>query len=232
MKRIGFIFYTLFLMFPICLIADDYQKSDKFFDANNALTPLGKNQNNTNYKKDSIFNKKLEYFNEEEKKGEKKLNKEKTLEKKGDIIADSNDMELVSGNKIINLGLVVNGINKKHFTQVMEKFMTAVDDFDLDAGHIYFNGFYNTDDSSTTLPLVARGASVTFHYSIPEQFNISLSPTWIVQTADGLILLEGIKNLNRYINKKGEFVENGVPMEQRMSEREDNNFKGGSIFSD
>jgi len=231
-RKKWFLFTILFLIIPITLSADDYQKSDSFFGSNNALTPFGNNQADSGFRKDDLFEKKNNYFDGKFEKKSKEKEKEaiKKQEKKIDNFFASEDSEIVSGSKIINIGLVVNAVNKKHFSQVMEKLMTTVDDFDLDSGHVYLNGLTFEKDDYILTPLIARGSSMSYHFTVPEQFNISLSPTWIIQTAEGLILLEGVKNLNRYINKKGEFVENGVPIEQRVSEREDNSFKGGSIF--
>ena len=241
MKKIYIFLTTFFLTVPFPLNADDYQKSDGFFGSNNALTPLGKNQefsefkNNSEFEKGNLFEKDNSFFGE--KFNDKKLskthktnNEKEKAQKSSNNIFASNNQEIVSGSKIISLGLVVNAINKKHFSQVMEKLMTTVDDFDLDAGQIYLNGIINESMYPLITPMVARGSIASSHFTIPEEFNISYSPTWIIQTSEGRILLEGVSNLRRYINKKGEFVEAGVPAEQRVGEREDNTFKGGSIF--
>lgn len=50
---------------------------------------------------------------------------------------------------------------------------------------------------------------------VPDEFKMTYSPGWILDTARGRIMVEGIMKLGTFINEKGEFVESMLKDEQK-----------------
>ncbi len=66
------------------------------------------------------------------------------------------------------------------------------------------------EGTGTFAPLFAAGALPISVQEVPKQYPVTLSPTWIVETDQGTILLEGVTHLERYVNGRGEFVDRSL----------------------
>lgn len=58
-------------------------------------------------------------------------------------------------------------------------------------------------------------SSLSLVDKVPDEFKITYSPGWILDTARGRIMVEGIIKLGTFINEKGEFVESMLKEEQK-----------------
>ncbi|MGI6524368.1 MAG: hypothetical protein ACOX2O_03615 [Bdellovibrionota bacterium] len=152
---------------------------------------------------------------------------------KGKVYDNDSREESISeqhGKKIINIGAAINGVDQDHLKREIQKLIEAVDKHDLDAGEIFLITQNYAAASDIALPLVVRGGIVTFPAQVPAEYNATISPTWILQTEEGKIVLEGVDDLNRYINKKGEFVEKAQPLKMMDSENRQEFKSFSSLF--
>lgn len=117
-------------------------------------------------------------------------------------------LDAKSGAKVVSIGLVSSAMDKEHLRENLETMSSAMKRYDLVQGAIWMIGPKKAYDRleleqmmgeySLSLPDVTKNKPVTV--------DIKLSPTWILHTTEGRVLLEGLK-LERYINSRGEFVE-------------------------
>lgn len=106
------------------------------------------------------------------------------------------------------IGLVVNSMQKDHYEETLAKLLALADNHKLKISTIYTLGDFEVATSSPALPaIVARGGVVRVVNEIPNGYDISLSPTFVVKTGEGEILLEAVPNLERYFNNQGDFLE-------------------------
>ncbi|MBX7145098.1 MAG: hypothetical protein K1X79_11655 [Oligoflexia bacterium] len=114
------------------------------------------------------------------------------------------------------IGLVVNSLVKEHYEETLSKLISLADMHKLKISTVYTMGDFEITTSSPALPaIVARGGVVRVVNEIPNGYDISLSPTYIVKTAEGEILLEAVPNLDRYFNNQGEFLEPEIRSDQK-----------------
>ena len=121
------------------------------------------------------------------------------------------------GVPVYAIGMIVNSVKSDHFDAAAKQLKTFLAAHDMRAGTIYMVGYSDTTYASPyVLPLIAMGASFENVVEVPEQYKTALSPTFIVSTAEGEVLLEAVGSLNQYFNGKGEYVdpkrkEQGIP---------------------
>lgn len=113
--------------------------------------------------------------------------------------------------KVLAIGGILNALDKEHFQAKARELLDVVERHDLDVGFIWAIGSF---DNLTTVPemlnLVARNGVVELAEAPPEKYaSVKLSPTWIVRTPDGDIVLEGTGPLAQHLNVRGEFVQKG-----------------------
>jgi len=115
------------------------------------------------------------------------------------------------GLKVLSIGAVINSYNEKHFNAEVDKLLKVADKYDLNVGEVFTIGPETKENTKNDLPLLARGAVIVPQFFIPAEYDIRVSPTWILTTSEGQILLEGVTSVERYLNMRGEFIEKGMP---------------------
>jgi len=113
--------------------------------------------------------------------------------------------------KVISVGGILNALDKVHFQEKARELLEVVERHDLDVGFIWAVGSF---DNLTTVPemmsLVARNGVGELAERTTEKYaTVKISPTWILRTPDGDIVLEGTGPLAQHFNVRGEFVRKG-----------------------
>jgi hypothetical protein len=122
--------------------------------------------------------------------------------------------------KVLSVGGVINAVDKAHFDEKLKELLEVVDRYDLNVGFIWAIGsVQNIMNSPNALFLVARQGVIEAAEEAPDHYNIKRSPTWVLRTPKGEILLEATGPLAAHFNMKGEFVEK--PNEMRVAREED-----------
>lgn len=124
---------------------------------------------------------------------------------RAELASASDDKE---GIKIIQIGLVSSAMNKEHLWENLQSLSDTVKRFDFLAGPIFMVGPKKAYDR-----LELEAAMGRYSMSLPDvrqhgpaKRDFSMSPTWILRTTKGEVILEGLP-LSKYINSRGEFVE-------------------------
>ena len=113
-----------------------------------------------------------------------------------------------NGTKIASIGLVVAGDDIKHIEKTFRSLKSTAVKNKLPLGEItIWGGIPEGIDKKLMAAIVIMGANLKVAFKPADTYSITQSPTWVLETKDGVVLLEGIDNVDRYINSKGEFVE-------------------------
>ena len=114
----------------------------------------------------------------------------------------------VSGTKIKSIGVIVAGEDTKHLEETFLTLKKTASEKKLPIGEITaWGGFPEKIDEHLMTAMVIMGAQLKVALDPADTYSITQSPTWVLETKDGVVLLEGIDRADRYINSKGEFVE-------------------------
>ena len=90
---------------------------------------------------------------------------------------------------------------------------------DLGIGEIFAIGNVTTafDTSQDLLRVFARGGAISIRSTVPEKYKVKKSPSWILYTREGEILLEATGPLANNFNQKGEFIDKNAHLEKIVS---------------
>jgi hypothetical protein len=120
------------------------------------------------------------------------------------VPSSSEAVERLSGERLKEIGVLVNGADAQEFLAILE---TAVKRYpDVKFGPIAIG----SDDPNAQLisrlqGFSARGARLAKR-SDPVFSGAALSPTWVVGTESGYHLLEGLKDPLVFVNSRAEFI--------------------------
>ena len=118
------------------------------------------------------------------------------------------------GEPIDSISVIVHGLNDAHFKQVMRNFLQLMAKRDLDIDFVFKMGLTDMRDKeirSIRYQVWALEGEVWNVREIPERYQaIRKSPTWIVNTERGEILVEGFPTLDEFVNAKGEFIDGRI----------------------
>ena len=110
---------------------------------------------------------------------------------------------------IVRLGVILSGIDDKHFANTLQELLDVALKYNLALGKVVMVGpFNNPPKVDVFMGIAVLGGTEVAIDELPAKYSVSKSPTWIVTTAKGEILLEGFTDLERFMNSKGEFVQN------------------------
>lgn len=164
----------------------------------------------------TIQNKDRTHSENDEKKEEDQSSVDPMGSKKKELFdqMDGTDKEIY---KVISVGAVINGVNKKHLEEYVQRFQELIKDRDFPVGKLKIVGppehigkFYQYLEANPTeenLTKLFQGLLNTeMALEVPAELNISSSPTWVIQTDKGTVLLEGYKDPRKFFNKKGELA--------------------------
>lgn len=107
-----------------------------------------------------------------------------------------------------SIGGVVNSLDAEHYAKSLQTLTEFAIAKNLDIGTIYTLGDMKiATDSPLVTKVVARGGVVHIVSNVPKGYDVNLSPTWIVKTDEGEILLEAVGPLEKYFNQAGQFLD-------------------------
>jgi len=199
------IFLFLVIYFYSC--TSFAQESSPFFDKNYAQNPLSES-------KEIREDKELERNHIQQKKESSSDIEEKsrTLDFKSpeDFVLTSQDVFSDKPGILVNwLGLIVNTQETSNFNLSVSELLLVASQFDLAIGQVYFMGHSQAllKEFKKVGSIVARGGVVKMLETLPEKYQVERSPSWIVSTNKGEFVLDGVLKLNRFFNKKGEFLD-------------------------
>lgn len=104
---------------------------------------------------------------------------------------------------ISKLSIVLNGADKAHFDTFLKLYHEITVKYSLPTGTIYsVGGLENLSQlSQLWVPLTVSGA--TFELLEKAPYELQRSPSWIIDTEKGRVLLEGEEDLKKHLNAKG-----------------------------
>ena len=127
-----------------------------------------------------------------------------------DITSNQENKKSLSNSLNVNwVSLIVNALDKPHFIAELDRFQKLAVKNDFDIAEVIAVGppDYSKDIESRMVNFSARGGSLYYKPEIPEKYKVTSSPALIVGTADGLHILEGVNNYDRYFNSQAEFIQ-------------------------
>lgn len=112
--------------------------------------------------------------------------------------------------KVRSVSAILSALDSRDFQSRLRDLLDVADKYDLDVGPIYAVGDLRlVYDSENIIPLVARGATIGVVDEPPEPYaSVKRSPTFILDTEKGQVILEGFFSIQRFLTSKGEFVDN------------------------
>lgn len=118
----------------------------------------------------------------------------------------------VSGIKVSELSLVVNSIERTHFKQTFSEYISTLRKLKIKAGTLYAVGAYPDEfmlaPSPESLEFIQKKGRFIPVTKAPKEYKVTLSPTWLVKTSQGVVVLEGIEDPKVLLNAKGEYIPN------------------------
>ena len=208
--------------------AEDPDKSKGFYDKNFAETPLKKREggrfpdgsfptpksgSNTpeQYLPDKSTQQQIEKLLKDSKSGEwqremgadnKSVAPMKSDAPQGDLTG------LMRAIPVRSIGGIINSLDAQHYTNSLQQLTDFARAKNLNIGTIYTLGDMRIATENPNVPkVVARGGVVRMVSNIPQGYNVNLSPTWVLKTDEGEILLEAVGPLEKYFNQKGEYLD-------------------------
>ena len=124
------------------------------------------------------------------------------------------------GEKVLALGVLVDIYDQKHLDKVMDNYYKIIRESRLFPAPIYLHGINDIIYSNPRfIEFITMGANFTSVFSLPKPYGIKNSPTWIISLERGQILIEGLMDIDKYI-QKGMFYEKMIPDYQQKKEIE------------
>ena len=185
---------------------------------------------------DSFFKK--DYLSESQKPQKpkaKKAQKESSLSNDQKVdqspknILDQEEGEVESGSlayleekgiPIRTIGVVINGRNREHFAKHVGNLVHVASSLDLIVSQVAAVGMFVPGKenplmdglyfSPQALGLIALQGQLAPYLEVPKKFDIDKSPTWVLNTAEGTVLIEGLDQFWLYLNRKGEYVNRDI----------------------
>ena len=114
----------------------------------------------------------------------------------------------ISGSKVLAIGIVVGGDGSEKSHENLLALKELAIRFELPVSEVLVVGGIGLENDQPILAaLGVMGGQIKIVETAEEEYPIKQSPTWIVETAQGKVLLEGIDSIDKFFNSRGEFVE-------------------------
>lgn len=127
------------------------------------------------------------------------------------IITPSPELELeMEPIPVHSIGAILSSMDKEHFLECMKELTDVAIDTDRMIAKIYTLGDMRNLEAAKgyIYKIVARSGELLVRDKVPKRYSkVTMSPTWILKTAKGEILLEATGPLAANFNSKGEFVD-------------------------
>lgn len=110
---------------------------------------------------------------------------------------------------ILSVSAILSSKEPEHLFAKLKEFTDTVFEYKLKPDKIYVVGFINriTDAPLDWAKISIKGGQIAIVDQVPEKYPVKLSPSWIIETKKGEILIEGEQKLSNYMNAKGEFLQ-------------------------
>ncbi len=116
-----------------------------------------------------------------------------------------------AGVKVKSIGAIFSTGTAGRMQSDMQILLSATKEINVTAGHIFYIMAQFPDFSNGRelfKPALDIGGDVHIRLSLPAEYSqVKSTPTWIISTVKGDVLLEGVLDPLQYFNSKGEFVE-------------------------
>ncbi len=121
------------------------------------------------------------------------------------------------GIPIKSIGVIINARDRAHFSKHVGNLVHIASTFDLIVSQVAAIGMFVPGKenplmsglyfSPQSLALIALQGQMAPYLSMPRDLDIERSPTWVFNTAEGTVLLDGIDAFWLFLNRKGEFID-------------------------
>ncbi|HMO01455.1 MAG TPA: hypothetical protein PKD37_04850 [Oligoflexia bacterium] len=198
------LFFTVILSFLLLGIEDLFcQPKDpkKFYPQDYVNDPLskrdvklkeGSNKSKTIEKKDSALtsdSREAENIIDFSNYFDQQQNREEEKQEEGSLVQQAGDKK-----KVLAVGLIVNSLDKEHLRLVLSDLVEAAVSNDLTIGDVYAIGnIGNLISLRESSQLAAREGWIRAVSEVPPKYAaVKTSPTYIIHTPEGEILIEGL----------------------------------------
>jgi|GEM_PF-4646489 len=195
-------------------LAQDFDKLDEFFDQNFAEDPLNEKKGlRLPSQKKAPDSQKLDMGNDgflEDTPSNFGLF-EPLQEEAGLDLTTEEVLPLGSGKGIpvIAVSMISDSSDVTHLFDNLRIYTDFLETLDLAAGAFFLTYLtdFPPDAPMEWVKVLARGGIITVEPNVAQEYNVLKSPSWIVRTEEGDIVLEGLYSINQFFNTKGEFLE-------------------------
>jgi len=141
--------------------------------------------------------------------GFRQLGEEKDIPEHDTTDSDRNVMHSARGVPVSFVSLVVNGLETDHAYEMIHQLSELCLKYKITPGMIYVVGMLDihTDAPYDYARVVARGGGFKLDAEVLDKYKISHSPSWIVVTEKGDVVLEGVSSIDKFFNGRGMFIE-------------------------
>lgn len=121
--------------------------------------------------------------------------------------------EEAEGIKALSISLIVNSDDREHYFKALKELLEVSKLRKIDTGAVMALGnhqqklFQDIKYRELHIEVLKQKGRFSYPKEMPDQYKtVKLSPTWVVQTEKGRIILEAPGRLRKFFNKKGEVV--------------------------
>jgi len=132
-------------------------------------------------------------------------------------------VEETAGIPISEVKVFVNAIERSHFLDVVAEYGSIAAKYNLtSSGLIAVGGFFGRDDVPPEMTrLLLLGTPVAPFGLVPPKYKVERSPTWVLTTEKGEIVIEGFMSIDKFLNRKGEFQRKFLEIEDPHEQPEE-----------
>ena len=115
--------------------------------------------------------------------------------------------DLLHGIKVLRIGAIINGMEEGHRNEMISKLVNFSISSHLPLYKAYVVGpMLGSGNSGDLFALSLQGGTLEGVTAPPQEYTVTRSPTWILETEKGDVLLEGLPEIEKFINSQREFV--------------------------
>ncbi len=129
-------------------------------------------------------------------------------------------VEETAGIPISEVKVFVNAFERSHLLDVVSEYGSIAAKYNLtSSGLIAVGGFFGRDDMPPEMTrLLLLGTPVAPFGLVPPKYKVERSPTWVLTTEKGEIVIEGFMSIEKFLNRKGEFQRKFLEIEDPHAE--------------
>jgi len=203
----------------ICLLVwgpaaytQDFDRLGDFFDRDYAKDPLNQKPTIPGIRSPSSedSSKKQQQVEPEYRAPEFDLSMPSTMEQGLNLEVEEMPLGTGKGIPVIAVSMISDSSDLAHTFENLKIYTDFLEGLDLAAGAFFLTYLtdFPPDAPMEWIKVLARGGIITVEPSIAEEYQVSRSPSWIIRTKEGDIVLEGLYSIHQFFNSKGEFLDN------------------------